>query len=133
MKSILLTLSLVLFSIAFSHAQTGHEIDGTVIDSTKLTIPGSVVTLTTEIKADSTTVATDANGKFAFKTVNGSKITLSVSSLGYQGVRKHFAIANDGKAVVLNPIVLRVEANVLKQVNIKPAPIKYATMRRLRT
>jgi uncharacterized membrane protein YgcG len=126
MKSILLTLSLVLFSIAFSHAQTGHEIDGTVIDSTKLTIPGSVVTLTTEIKADSTTVATDANGKFAFKTVNGSKITLSVSSLGYQGVRKHFAIANDGKAVVLNPIVLRVEANVLKQVNINGvSPVRF--------
>ena len=62
--------------------------------------------------------AADANGKFSFPTVAGPKFTLYISSLGYQGIIKHFTMDNDTKPIVLGPIILKTESNQLNQVNI---------------
>jgi hypothetical protein len=119
MKSFLATLSLILISIACTYGQTGRAVSGVIIDSTKATIPGATITLTSDVKSDSTSLATDINGKFIFPNVTGTKIILSISSIGYQAIRKHFALNNDNKAASLGNIVLKTESNVLGQINVK--------------
>lgn len=117
MKSILLALSLFILSVINARAQTGHAISGTIIDSTKLSVPGAVVKVVSD-KGDSSLTATDPNGKFTFASVGGTKFTLSISSIGYQAIRKHFTFDTDNKPVTLAPIILTAETNTLATVNI---------------
>src|ERR1700748_678627 len=107
MKPLLLILSFFLL-IPFAHAQTGREVDGKVIDTTKLGVPGASVILKSD-KGDSTTVVTDATGKFVFPSVGGTKFTLAISSIGYQGIIKHYTLDNDTKPAVLDAVILKSE------------------------
>ncbi len=51
--------------------------------------------------------------------MNGSKIILSVTSIGYEGIRKRYTIdIADTKPITLDPIVLKTESKQLNQVNI---------------
>jgi len=118
MKSFLLTLSVVLITVIHSLGQTGRDVTGLVMDTTKATVPGATVILTTDIKADSAAIAADINGKFAFHNVKGTKVTISVASIGYQPIRKHFTLANDGQNASVGVIILHAEANMLNQVTI---------------
>src|ERR1700761_4034327 len=97
MKSFLITLSLLCISVLYSYGQTGRDVTGTVLDTTRATIPGATITLTSEIKTDSTTFATDNNGHFSAPNIKGNNLTLYVSFIGYQGVKKHFVLKNDGQ------------------------------------
>ncbi|MBL4678114.1 MAG: TonB-dependent receptor [Mucilaginibacter sp.] len=106
MKYLYLILAITGLSILSANAQTARALSGTVIDSTKLTLPGSSVKVKNEL-GDSTVTSTDVNGKFTFPAVKGSKITLTVSSIGYEGLIKHFTLPDDGKSVTLDPIVLK--------------------------
>jgi hypothetical protein len=106
MKYLYLILALVCLNISISSAQTPRSVSGTVVDSTKLTLPGSNVKLRTELGDSSITIA-DVNGKFIFPSVKGNKLTLTVSSIGFEGLIKHYTLTDDGKPVVLDPIVLR--------------------------
>lgn len=117
MRSSLLAAAFILLSIFCAHAQTGREVDGTVIDSTKLTIPGATVTLVSD-KGDSTVIATDGNGKFVFPTVKGSKFSLTIGSIGYQTLKRRYAFDNDTKPAILPPITLKQESNMIKGVTI---------------
>jgi len=117
MRSFLIICSVILFSITSVYAQTDREVHGTVIDSTKQTVPGAIITCI-NATGDSVKTATDADGKFVFAAVKGPKFTLVVTSLGYQGLIRHFTLDNDTKPVVLDPIILKVESNMLNQVNI---------------
>ena len=117
MRSFLIICSVILLSIASVHAQTSREVHGTVIDSTKQTVPGAIVKCI-NATGDSVLTATDADGKFVFASVKGPKFTLVVTSLGYQGLIRHFTLDNDTKPVILDPIILKVESNVLSTVNI---------------
>ena len=81
MKSLLLTLSITFLFVISAYAQNGREVSGTIIDSTKLSVPGAVVKVVSD-KGDSSATATDANGKFDFPAVSGTKFTLSISSIG---------------------------------------------------
>ena len=117
MKPLFLILSLTFLSIFNTYAQTTHDISGTVADSTKLSLPGSSIKLVSN-GGDSTMSIADANGKFIFAGVKGSKITLTISSIGFTAVKKHFALDNDNKPVDLGNIILQPQTNMLNQVTI---------------
>lgn len=117
MRTFLAFCSLILLSVVSVYAQAGREVHGSVIDSTKLSVPGAVVKCI-YATGDSTSTATDADGKFVFPAVKGPKFTIIVTSLGYQGLIRHYTLDNDTKPVTLDPIVLKVELNTLSQVNI---------------
>ncbi|MES2267756.1 MAG: outer membrane beta-barrel protein [Bacteroidota bacterium] len=116
MKYLYLILAFVCFNTFNASAQQ-RSISGTIIDSTKLSLPGSNIKLKNEL-GDSTVSIADVNGKFSFPAVKGSKITLIISSIGYDGLIKHYNLPADGKAVVLDPIILKSSIRQLGQVNI---------------
>ncbi|GAB2701971.1 TonB-dependent receptor [Mucilaginibacter koreensis] len=123
MKRFLLFLSLVCLS-AITYAQKGRPVLGTVVDSTKQTLPGSTIVLTSEA-GDSVATAANGDGRFIFPAVKGTKLVLLIRSFGYQTVRKRFNAANDGKASELGNIVLQAESKQLNTVTItaKATPI----------
>ncbi|HZY38039.1 MAG TPA: outer membrane beta-barrel protein [Mucilaginibacter sp.] len=104
-------------SITLSHAQTTRTVNGSLIDSTKMPIPGALIKLTSD-KGDTLTTTTGAKGDFTFKNVKGSRITLTLSSIGYQGLIKHFILPNDTKPADVGAILLKTQTNMLNQVNI---------------
>lgn len=118
MKSFFLTLSVILISAVYCFGQAGRDVTGVVMDTTKTTIPGATVIITSEIKTDSTAVAADINGKFAFHSIKGTKIAISVASIGYSPLRKHFTLAADNQNASVGNIILRTESNMLTQVTI---------------
>jgi hypothetical protein len=117
MKSLLLIVSITFLSLLGAHAQTAHDISGVVADTTKLSLPGSSVKLVSNT-GDSTLTIADANGKFTFSSVKGKTITLTISSIGFIGIKKHFSLADDNKPVDLGMIILKAETNMLNQVTI---------------
>ncbi|MEB0248575.1 carboxypeptidase-like regulatory domain-containing protein, partial [Mucilaginibacter sp. 5B2] len=116
MKYLYLILVVVCLNTFNASAQQ-RSISGTIIDSTKLSLPGSNIKLRNEL-GDSTVTIADVNGKFTFPSVKGSKITLVISSIGYDGLIKHYNLPADGKAVVLDPILLKSSIRQLGQVTI---------------
>ncbi|HZX58032.1 MAG TPA: outer membrane beta-barrel protein [Mucilaginibacter sp.] len=126
-----------LFSIFFvfvanicAYAQSGREVDGTIIDSNKLSVPGANIKLISD-KGDSTNAVTDANGKFVFPSVSGTKFTLTVTSIGYQILKKHYTLDNDTKPAQLDPIVLATDSHTLSGVTIvgiNPVALKEDTV-----
>lgn len=112
-------------------SQTPRSITGIVIDSTKQTLVGSTIKLTTEQTETANTIA-DANGKFTFQNVKGNNITLTVTSIGYQGIIKHYTLAADGKPANIGVIILKAESQQLKAVTIvgqaNPVVIKEDTV-----
>jgi hypothetical protein len=126
MKSKFIPLIFILLFVGNAYAQTGRGVQGTLIDSTKQTLPGSTVKIKTDL-GDSTQVGTDADGKFSFSNINGSKITLYISSFGYQAIIKHYTFSpTDNNTFVIPPIVLKSESKQLKEVTIVGInPVKF--------
>ena len=120
MRSLLPILLLVIATVSFSYAQNGREVHGTIIDSTKQTVPGSTIVLTSD-QHDSTTAIADLKGKFVFPAVKGSKVVITVSSIGYQTLKRHYSLANDNTPSDLGVIVLSAESRMLGLVTIKGA------------
>src|ERR1700744_2577265 len=118
MKRFFLTLSVILIAAIYAFGQSGRDVTGLIMDTTKTTIPGATVILTSDVKADSTAMAADVNGKFAFHNVRGTKINIAVASVGYSPILKHFTLANDGQNASAGVIILRTESNMLSQVTI---------------
>jgi hypothetical protein len=116
MKS-LIPLIIIFFAVTFSYAQSGREVHGTVIDSTKQSVPSSTITLTSD-QHDSTTTISDLKGKFVFPAIKGNKVTITVSSIGYQGLIRHYTLSNDNTPADLGNIILKLQSNMLNQVNI---------------
>jgi hypothetical protein len=117
MKYLYLILALVCLNISKSHAQAARQVSGSIIDSAKLSLPGSNIKLRNEL-GDSTITIADVDGKFSFPSVRGTKITLIISSIGYQGVTRRYALPADNKAIILDPIVLKSATKQLGAVNI---------------
>jgi hypothetical protein len=117
MKPLILILSIFLFTSLGARAQTARDISGVIADTTKLSLPGSSVKLVSD-GGDSTLTIADANGKFRFPGVKGSKITLTISSIGFTAIKKHFSLEDNTKPVDLGLILLKAETNLLGQVNI---------------
>nr|WP_067053368.1 outer membrane beta-barrel protein [Mucilaginibacter sp. L294] len=130
MKYLYLILALVCLNISRSAAQTPRSVSGTVVDSTKLTLPGSNVKLRTEL-GDSTITIADADGKFTFPSVKGNKLTLTISSIGFEGLIKHYTLQADGKPVVLDPIILKSatkQLGVVTIIGVNPVVFKEDTV-----
>jgi Outer membrane protein beta-barrel family/Carboxypeptidase regulatory-like domain len=117
MKSLLSAAAIIFFTITYTYAQSGREVDGTVIDSTKQSLPGSTITLTSD-QHDSTTTISDLNGKFTFPSVKGNKVSVLVKSIGYQSLLRHYTLANDNTPADLGAIILKVESKMLNTVTI---------------
>jgi len=107
---------IILFVTVRAFAQTGRPVSGVVQDSTGTTIPGATIKLLAG--NDSTTVATDMNGKFNFPAVPVNQFSLIVVSVGYQPIKRRFSLNNDKTQAVLAPIVLKSDAIALKGVTI---------------
>ncbi|MBW4888933.1 TonB-dependent receptor family protein [Mucilaginibacter sp. HMF5004] len=118
----------LLLSGIVSIAQT-RQLSGVVRDSTGNALPGATVKLI--IAQDSTSAITNPDGVFEFEKIIGSEFRLKVLLMGYQPVvRKYFFDSNKGM-IVLEPIVLKVRVNHLKDVNIiavNPITIKEDTI-----
>ena len=117
-------MKLIYFFIAFSllismksYAQTSRDVHGTVTDTTKQPLPGTNVMLTSD-QHDSTTTIADLKGKFVFPSVKGTKITIVLSSIGYQSLKRHYTLDNTNTPADLGAIILLVQSNMLNQVNI---------------
>ena len=111
------------------YTQTARVIKGTVVDSTKQSIPGATVKLLTG--TDSLSTGTDLNGAFVFPAVKASQISLMITSIGYDPIRQHMALDNAGATVILKPIVLKNSSTTLNTVNITsviPVKIKEDTV-----
>ncbi|MDN5285551.1 MAG: hypothetical protein JWR38_1825 [Mucilaginibacter sp.] len=131
MKPLFLILSFILLCAFTTSAQIAHDVSGTVVDSTKLSLPGSSIKLISN-SGDSTISIADANGKFNFPSVKGSKITLTISSIGFNAIKKHFALNDDGgKPVDLGNIVLSAQTHMLglvTVVGVTPVTLKEDTV-----
>ncbi|TSD64963.1 outer membrane beta-barrel protein [Inquilinus sp. KBS0705] len=117
MKHLYLILILISFGIIKANAQATRQVSGTVIDSTKLTLPGTNLRLTSD-KGDSVITIADANGKFTFPEVKGTKINLAITSIGYQAIIKHFTLDAGTGPVTLDPIILQSDTRQLAAVTI---------------
>lgn len=121
MKRLLLTLVFTYLLTNLVFAQTGREVHGTVVDSTKLSVPGASIKLTST-QGDSSIVAADVDGKFVFPSVKGTKITVTISSIGFQTLIKHYSFDEGTDPIALDPIILHLQSNLLNQVTITGAP-----------
>jgi hypothetical protein len=125
-------LLVLLFSLAtYIQAQTAREVHGIVVDSTKQAIPGSTIKLTSEL-SDNINGSVNVDGKFSFPGIKGTKLTLTITSIGYEGLIKHYTIPAGGQSADLGTIVLKAEARQLNAVTVvgatSPVVIKEDTV-----
>ena len=129
MKPIYLFIAALLFISANTFAQAGRDVHGTIIDSTKDTLPGSTVKLIAG--KDSISVITDLKGAFLFSAVKATQISLVVQSIGYEAKRIRLTFDNTNNPVFLKPIVLKSATTMLSGVTITdviPVKIKEDTI-----
>jgi hypothetical protein len=130
MKHFIFILVFTALISSVTYAQTPRSVSGEVTDSGKMPVAGVNIKLVSE-KGDSIATSTNAKGYFSFQQVKGNRLTLTFSSIGYQGLIKHFVLADDNKPANLGLIVLYAQANMLNQVNIvgvTPVTIKEDTV-----
>ncbi|MFD0751957.1 outer membrane beta-barrel protein [Mucilaginibacter calamicampi] len=131
MKYLFLPFILAFLIVNSALAQNGRQVSGMIIDSTKLSVPGTTVKYVSNA-GDSTTTVTGLDGKFTFTNVGGTGMTLTVTSLGYEGIRKRFTFADgDFKPLDLGSITLKAESKELGVVTIRgvvPVRIKEDTV-----
>lgn len=130
MKRFYALLALILGMAAYTYAQTGREVHGMVTDSTKQTLPGSTIKLVSDLN-DNVTTSVNGEGKFSFTGIKGTKLTLTVSSIGFQGLIKHYTLAADGQPADVGTIVLKPEARQLNAVTVvgtNPVTLKEDTV-----
>lgn len=126
MKSIFTPLFIIFLLTGTAFAQSTHNVRGTLVDTAKQGLPGSVVKAKSDL-GDSVLVGTDIDGKFLLTGIKGTKITLYISSLGYQAIIKHFSFsATDSATLALPPIILKSESKLIKEVTVVGInPIKF--------
>jgi len=118
-----------LFISLQSYGQTGRDVHGTVIDSTKAALPGSTVKLL--MGTDSVTTTTDLKGAFLFPGIKVKQFSLVIQSIGYEPVRRRFTLDNTNDPVFLRPIILKPSTTMLGLVTISeviPVKIKEDTV-----
>jgi hypothetical protein len=117
MKRIILLFSFFLLLGGFAQAQNTHTISGTIIDTAKQTIIGASVKVKNDT-GDSTIRVTGLDGKFLFTGVKGTKVTVTITSIGYEGIIKHFTFAADSKPLNLGTLILKTSSKMLGGVTI---------------
>jgi hypothetical protein len=104
-----------------------REVNGTVIDSTKLGVIGATVILTSV--RDTLKTITSKDGSFKFNQVKSATYTIFVTSIGYESSKAMRYVSNNALIVLtLDPIVLKEDQNILNEVVINGTPsITYKT------
>lgn len=103
-----------------------REISGIVKDTTDLGVPGTTVKLTSA--KDTLVTSTNPDGIFVFKNVKSATYTLSISSMGYKPIVARFKQNDAIPRIVMDPIVLKAQANTLNEVVVNGTPsITYKT------
>jgi hypothetical protein len=128
LKQLFVIIALLLTTGAY--AQTGRSVKGMVADSTKATIPGAVVKLFIGT-TDSLITTTGMDGIYSFPSVKANEFSIQVTSIGYDGLRRHINLDNANTAVFLKPIILKQSSTMLSGVTIKdvvPVKIKEDTI-----
>ncbi|MDB5131168.1 MAG: hypothetical protein JWR02_917 [Mucilaginibacter sp.] len=139
MVKTVLTISLLLFSVTLFAQQARtrsqaplppplpfREVSGIVKDPKGQTLSGATITLVS--KKDTLKTSTNDDGIFVFKNVKMATFVITVKSIGFTtSVRRY--LNNDAvKRIVLDPLVLKPETNMLNEVKINGAPsITYKT------
>jgi hypothetical protein len=121
--------AIILCISAVVYGQVGRDVHGTIIDSTKATLPGSSVKIIAG--TDSSTAVTDAKGAFLFPAVKGSQFSLVIQSVGYEPIRRHFTMDNTNNPVFLRPIIMKPSNTMLNTVvisDVLPVKIKEDTV-----
>ena len=114
MKLIYLFLALGLLIGFNAYSQNGRDIHGSVIDSTKQTLPGSTVRI--YIGKDSLTTTTNEKGQFLFQKIKAKQISILVNSIGFNPVRRLLKLDSTNNPVFLKPIILKQSNNMLNTV-----------------
>ena len=134
--SLLVFLYLLYFSAGHAYGQvkaggqTTHYVWGVVQDSTKRGLPGTTVAVRSN-QGDSAFTSADSNGIFFFPEVIGNKITVTISSIGYETLVKHFILDSAARVVGLDTFRLERQANFLTSVvvtGVVPITIKEDTV-----
>ncbi|UOE47868.1 outer membrane beta-barrel protein [Mucilaginibacter sp. SMC90] len=139
MKKVLFIIVLAILYSAGSYAQNSprkqaglppplplRQVSGIVKDTGDNTLVGAVVKLVSA--KDTVSTATNADGIFIFKSVKSATFTLTISSIGYRTLVKKMLNNDAVPRLVLDPIVLKSETNVLNEVKINGTPsIVYKT------
>ena len=115
MKRYLINLIVLLCLTAAGYAQT-KQVKGVVADTTGVTIPGVVVKLTSP--QDSLAGTTDINGVFTFGAVKAKQFSITFQSIGYQGLKRSYNVAEDAPSLNIGTIKLKTESKVLNTVQI---------------
>lgn len=103
----------------------GREVSGMVKDAGG-PVPGVGVTL--KSKSDSLVVATNEDGIFIFKDVKLATFLIEIKGLGSQPFLKRYLNSDVAKRIVLDPIELKSQENLLNEVKIDGTPsIVYKT------
>ncbi len=130
MKRFFTLLALLVGFATFTNAQTGREVHGMVVDSTKQALPGTTIKLTSDANDNATTIA-NGEGRFSFAGIKGTKLNLAISSIGFEGVIKHYTLENDGKAADVGTITLKAQSTQLGVVTVvgtNPVTLKEDTV-----
>jgi hypothetical protein len=129
MRLIYFFIAVILLISVKSYAQTGRDVHGTLIDSTKQTLPGSTVEIL--LGTDSAKTITDSKGAFLFPSVKVKQFSLVIQSIGYQPVKRHFVLDSTNNPVFLRPIILKASTTMLNTVviaDVLPVKIKEDTV-----
>ncbi len=124
----LFLIATLLCSAAVSIAQN-RQVSGVVHDSIGNSLQGATIQLITV--RDSISVTTNADGVFVFEKITGANFRLKVFLMGYQPLIRKYLFDLDKGMIVLEPIVLKIKINQLKNVNIvgvNPITIKEDTI-----
>lgn len=105
-------------------AQGQRKLSGLVLDSLKEVVAGADVFIIAE--KDTLTTITDNDGKFYFSGFKGNRIALLIMSVGFRPFHRTFTFKTDDPSIVLDPILLNSDLNLLDEVVIsgKDQPIK---------
>lgn len=97
-----------------------REVSGIVLDSTETAVIGATVTLMTA--HDTLRTSTNSRGIFIFKDVKKAIFFLTVKGVGYAQLVKKFSMNDLSPKLVLDPITLRNDNHLLKEVKIDGVP-----------
>ncbi|HCN82943.1 MAG TPA: hypothetical protein DIT07_04885, partial [Sphingobacteriaceae bacterium] len=122
MKKIILLLFILLLSAGSIFAQTGREVSGVVVDTTKAGVMGATVKLIQADKKDTLSIRTNLDGLFTIKNVTATQFSIQITSLGYIPYEKSFQFADGTGNLTLDKISLQQGATMLQEIIITGAP-----------
>ncbi len=121
MKQITLLFFVLLLSAGSIFAQTGRDVSGVVVDTTKTAIMGATVKLIQTDKKDTLSIRTNLDGLFTIRNVTAAQFTIQITSLGYTPYAKSFQFSGTGNQV-LDKITLQQGSTMLQEIIITGAP-----------